>query len=94
MSGEGGGDPRFDLRMRSRLPPLLRPTYAPGTELRVESLPIIPPPLRRERGRETTAWQPRAVVLPPPVPSGSTLPHEAEDAPGASGLPHEADGAP
>ena len=65
MSGEG--DPRFDLRMRSRLPPLLRPTYAPGTELRVESLPIIPPPLRRERGRETTAWQPRAVVLPPPV---------------------------
>ena len=82
MSGEGGGDPRFDLRMRSRLPPLLRPTYAPGTELRVESLPIIPPPLRRERGRETTAWQPRAVVLP----------HEAEDAPDASGLPHEADG--
>jgi hypothetical protein len=78
--------------MRSRLPPLLRPTYAPGTELRVESLPIIPPPMRRERGRETTAWQPRAVVLPPPVPSGSTLPHEAEDAPDASGLPHEADG--
>ena len=91
MSGEG--DPRFDLRMRSRLPPLLRPTYAPGTELRVESLPpIIPPPLRRERGRETTAWQPRAVVIPPPVPSGSTLPHEAEGEPDASGLPHEADG--
>lgn len=90
MSGEG--DPRFDLRMRSRLPPLLRPTYAPGTELRVESLPIIPPPMRRERGRETTAWQPRAVVIPPPVPSGSTLPHEAEDAPDASGLPHEQDG--
>lgn len=93
MSGEGGGDPRFDLRMRSRLPPLLRPTYAPGHVLRVESLPpIIPPPLRRERGRETTAWQPRAVVIPPPVPSGSTLPHEADDAPDASGLPHEADG--
>ena len=91
MSGEG--DPRFDLRMRSRLPPLLRPTYAPGHVLRVESLPpIIPPPLRRERGRETTAWHPRAVVIPPPVPSGSTLPHEAEDAPDASGLPHEADG--
>ena len=63
MSGEG--DPRFDLRMRSRLPPLRAPSYAPGTLLRVS--PIIPPPLRRERGRETTAWQPRAVVLPPPV---------------------------
>jgi hypothetical protein len=91
VSGEG--DPRFDLRMRSRLPPLRRPTYAPGHVLRVESLPpIIPPPMRRERGCETTAWQPRAVVIPPPVPSGSTLPHEAEDAPDASGLPHEADG--
>jgi hypothetical protein len=63
VSGEG--DPRFDLRMRSRLPPLRAPSYAPGTLLRVS--PIIPPPLRRERGRETTAWQPRAVVLPPPV---------------------------
>ena len=92
MSGEGGGDPRFDARLRGRVPPLRVPSYAPGTVLRVT--PIIPPPLRRERGRETTAWQPRAVVLPPPVPSGSTLPHEAEDAPGASGLPHEADGAP
>ena len=93
MSGEGGGDPRFDLRMRSRLPPLLRPTYAPGHVLRVESLPpIIPPPLRRERGRETTAWQPRAVVIPPPVPSGSTLPHEATEETDARGLPHEADG--
>jgi len=90
VSGEG--DPRFDLRMRSRLPPLLRPTYAPGTELRVESLPIITAPMRREPGRVTTAWEPRAVVIPPPVPSGSTLPHEAEDAPDASGLPHEADG--
>ena len=82
------GDPRFDVRV----PPLRRPSYAPGTELRVESLPIIPPPLRRERGRETTAWQPRAVVIPPPVPSGSTLPHEAEGEPDASGLPQEADG--
>lgn len=91
MSGEG--DPRFDLRMRSRLPPLLRPTYAEGRVLRVESLPpIITAPMRREPGRVTTAWEPRAVVIPPPVPSGSTLPHEAEDAPDASGLPHEADG--
>ena len=89
MSGEGGGDPRFDARLRGRVPPLRVPSYAPGTVLRVT--PIIPPPLRRETA-ERPQWQPRAVVIPPPVPSGSTLPHEAEGEPDASGLPHEADG--
>jgi hypothetical protein len=81
-----------DPRHIAPIPAPRLPTYAPGTELRVTSPPIIPPPYRREPGRVTTAWQPRAVVLPPPVPTESTLPHEAEDAPDASGLPHEADG--
>ncbi len=57
-------DPRFDLRMRGRVPPLLRPTYAEGRVLRVESLPIIPPPLRRETAQPRPAWRPGDVVLP------------------------------
>ncbi len=79
-----------DPRHIAPIPAPRLPTYAPGTLLRTS--PIIPPPMRREPGRETTAWQPRAVVLPPPVLTESTLPHEATEEPDASGLPHEADG--
>ena len=73
------GDPRFDLR----------PSYAPGTVLRV--WPLLPPPLRREPAPAPPSWRPGAVLRPAVVadddldatPDVQTLPshldHEPED---------------